>query len=79
MLTTEYTLCIVVDMTEAKIKWVSPTGLTVIYEDGTTVFPDEPHPQLPFKDTSNRGKFGLKAAVEAVADDDLDDALAMAS
>ncbi|QDK03924.1 hypothetical protein SEA_LEWAN_137 [Mycobacterium phage Lewan] len=70
----------VIAMSTAKIKWVSPTGLTVIYEDGTTVFPDEPHPQLPFKDTSNRGKFGLKGAVQAAMDDtEADDALAMAS
>ncbi|ATG86535.1 hypothetical protein J4T96_gp113 [Mycobacterium phage Finemlucis] len=44
------------------------------------MFPDEPHPQLPFKDTSNRGKFGLKGAVQAAMDDtEADDALAMAS
>ncbi|ASW31555.1 hypothetical protein SEA_GUUELAD_132 [Mycobacterium phage GuuelaD] len=62
------------------IKWVSPTGLTVIYHDGRIEFPDEPHPQLPFKDTSNRGKFGLKGAVQAaMADEDAADALAMAS
>ncbi|QGJ92529.1 hypothetical protein SEA_WYATT2_126 [Mycobacterium phage Wyatt2] len=46
-------------------KWVSPTGFTVMYEDAegnvTYEFPSEPHPQLPCRDTSNKGKFGLKA------------------
>ncbi|QWT30642.1 hypothetical protein SEA_ROSE5_127 [Mycobacterium phage Rose5] len=50
-------------------KWVSPTGFTVMYEDAegnvTYEFPSEPHPQLPCRDTSNKGKFGLKAHTTA--------------
>ena len=47
------------------IKWVSPTGLTLMHEDGTYSFPSTPHPQPKYKDTSNKGTFGLKGAVKA--------------
>lgn len=40
----------------------------------TYTFPNEPHPQLAFKDTSNKGALGLKAMTE----DAMTDALAMA-
>ncbi|WP_124712936.1 hypothetical protein [Mycolicibacterium nivoides] len=71
-------------MSNSRVKWVSPTGFTVMYEheDGSVSydFPTERHPQLPREDTSNKGKFGLKGAVQAVmADEDAADALAMAS
>ncbi|QBP29196.1 hypothetical protein KNU48_gp047 [Mycobacterium phage Silverleaf] len=50
-------------------KWVSPTGYTVMYEDEagnvTYEFPSEPHPQLPYTDTSNKGAYGLKARTSA--------------
>ena len=48
------------------LKWVSPTGRTLVYQhdDGSTTyeFPDTPHKQLPYTDTSNKGKYGLKSA-----------------
>ncbi|WZB38410.1 hypothetical protein SEA_BAZZLE_134 [Mycobacterium phage Bazzle] len=71
-------------MSNSRVKWVSPTGYTVMHEheDGSVTydFPTERHPQLPRKDTSNKGKFGLKGAVQAAMDEaEADDALAMAS
>ena len=49
------------------IKWVSPTGLTVMHEDAfgnvTYEFPTVKHPQLPQKDTSTKGTYGLKPKV----------------
>lgn len=51
------------------IKWVSPTGMTVMHEDadGTVryEFPTVKHPQLPQKNTSNAGTYGLKAKANA--------------
>lgn len=70
-------------MSNSQIKWVSPTGYTVMHEhaDGSVsyTFPSEPHPQLPCEDTSNKGAYGLKGkAVAALDADEATDALAMA-
>lgn len=64
-------------MTTDKIKWVSPTGYTVVHEaaNGTITykFPDKPHPQPACEYKRTTTNVGLKP----IADNAMIDAPAM--